>query len=42
MTQRRTMQDFVLQMRWLVDEAYPEVPVVRLVLDNPCLRMGRL
>ena len=21
-------------MRWLVDEAYPEVPVVRLVLDN--------
>ena len=33
-TQRRTMQDFALQMRWLVDEAYPEVPVVRLVLDN--------
>ena len=22
------------QMRWLVDEAYPEVPVVRVVLDN--------
>ena len=21
-------------MRWLVDEPYPEVPVVRLVLDN--------
>ena len=21
-------------MRWLVDEAYPEVPVVRVVLDN--------
>ena len=21
-------------MRWLVDQAYPEVPVVRLVLDN--------
>ena len=21
-------------MRWLVDEAYPEVPVVRLVVDN--------
>ena len=28
-TQRRTMQDFAHQMRWLVDEAYPEVPVVR-------------
>ena len=33
-TQRRTMQDFALQMRWLVDEAYPDAPVVRLVLDN--------
>ena len=21
-------------MRWLVDEAYPDVPVIRLVLDN--------
>ena len=28
-TQQRT-----IQMQWLVDEAYPEVPVVRLVLDN--------
>ena len=28
------MQDFAHQMRWLVDEAYPEVPVVRVVLDN--------
>ena len=26
-TERRTMQDFAQQMRWLVDEAYPEVPV---------------
>ena len=34
MTHLRTMQDFAHQMRWLVDEAYPEVPVVRLVLDN--------
>ena len=34
MTQRRTMQDFAHQMKWLVDEAYPEVPVVRVVLDN--------
>ena len=32
--QRRTMQDFAHQMRWLVDEAHPDVPVVRLVLDN--------
>ena len=31
-TQRRTMQNFAQQMRWLVDEAYPEVPVVRVVL----------
>ena len=33
-TQRRTMHDFAHQMRWLVDEAYPGVEVVRLVLDN--------
>ena len=33
-TERRTMQDFAQQVRWLVDEAYPEVPVVRVVLDN--------
>ena len=33
-TQQRTMQDFAHQMRWLVDEAYPEVAVIRLVLDN--------
>ena len=33
-TQRRTMQDFAHQMQWLVDDAYPDVPVVRLVLDN--------
>ena len=33
-TERRTKEDFAHQMRWLVDEAYPEVPVVRLVLDN--------
>ena len=37
MTQRRTMQDFAHRMRWLVDEAYPGIPVarvVRVVLDN--------
>ena len=33
-TGRRTMEDFAHQMRWLVDEAYPEVGVVRVVLDN--------
>ena len=34
MTQRRTTKDFAHQMRWLVDEAYPNVPMVRVVLDN--------
>ena len=33
-TRQRTMQDFAQQMRWLVDESYPDVPVIRLVLDN--------
>ena len=33
-TERRTMPDFAHQMRWLVDEAYPDAPVVRVVLDN--------
>ena len=33
-TQQRTMQDFAHQMQWLVDAAYPNVLVVRLVLDN--------
>ena len=41
-TQRRTMQDFAHQMRWLVDEAYRNVPVVRVVLDNPYRVRGRL
>ena len=47
-TQRRTMQDFAHQMRWLVDEAYPETPVVRVVMDNlnthrrrPCTKLSR-
>ena len=40
-TQRRTMQDFAQQMRWLVDEAYPGVPVVRVVLDNPVSSTGQ-
>ena len=33
-TERRTMQDFAQQLRWLVDEAYPEADLVRVVLDN--------
>ena len=33
-TEQRTMVDFAHQMRWLVDEAYPEAEVVRVVLDN--------
>ena len=33
-TERRTMEDFAHQMRWLVDAAYPEVEKVRVVLDN--------
>ena len=33
-TERRTTEDFAHQMRWLVDQAYPDVPVVRVVLDN--------
>ena len=33
-TERRTMADFAHQMRWLVDEAYPEAEKVRVVLDN--------
>jgi hypothetical protein len=33
-TERRTMQDFAHQMRWLVDEGYPEATVIRVVMDN--------
>ena len=33
-TERRTAVDFAHQMRWLVDEAYPDAPVVRVALDN--------
>ena len=41
-TRQRTMQDFAQQMRWLVDEAYPDVPVIRLVLDLNTHRMASL
>ena len=33
-TERRTAVDFAQQMKWLVDQAYPDATVVRLVLDN--------
>lgn len=33
-TERRTACDFAHQMKWLVDEAYPQTQVVRVVLDN--------
>ena len=33
-TERRTMQDFAQQMKWLVDEKYPEAEVIRIVMDN--------
>ena len=33
-TERRTAVDFAHQMRWLVDEAYPDVGTIRVVLDN--------
>ena len=33
-TERRTIEDFAHHMRWLVDKAYPDVHVVRLVFDN--------
>ena len=32
--ERRTMADFAHQMPWLVDTAYPDATVVRVVLDN--------
>ena len=33
-TKQRTMQDFAHQMRWMLDEAYTDVPVIRLVHDT--------
>ena len=33
-TERRTMEDFAHQMRWVVDVAYPHAPKIKLVLDN--------
>jgi hypothetical protein len=33
-TEHRTMKDFAHQMKWLVDEKYPEAEVIRIVMDN--------
>lgn len=33
-TERRTKQDYAQQMRWLVDEGYPEAEYIRVVQDN--------
>lgn len=33
-TPQRTSQDFAAQMKWLIDEAFPEAERVRVVLDN--------
>jgi DDE superfamily endonuclease len=33
-TEQRTMQDFAHQMKWLVEEGYPEADLIRVVLDN--------
>jgi hypothetical protein len=33
-TEHRTQQDFAHCMKWLVDDAYPDAEVIRVVLDN--------
>jgi hypothetical protein len=33
-TARRAKRDFAHQMKWLVDERYPEAEVIRIVMDN--------
>lgn len=33
-TDQRTRLDFAQQMKWLVDERYPDAEVVRVILDN--------
>jgi hypothetical protein len=33
-TERRTRRDFAEQLRWLVDERYPEARKIKLVCDN--------
>jgi hypothetical protein len=33
-TERRTKQDFAQQMKWLVDERYPDAELILVILDN--------
>jgi len=33
-TERHTKQDFAAQMKWLVDEQYPQAEKIRVVMDN--------
>lgn len=33
-TERRTKIDFARQMKWLVDEGYPDAEIIRVILDN--------
>src|SRR5262245_13796797 len=33
-SERRTKLDFAHQMKWLVDERYPDADLVRVILDN--------
>ena len=47
MTDRRTKVDWAHQVKKLVDEDYPDKDYldndrIVLVMDNPCLRRGRL
>ena len=41
-TQRRTKADWAQVVRKLVDEDYAHKDRIVLVMDNPCLRRGRL
>ena len=41
-TEQRTREDFAHQMRWLVDQAYPNVEKVWVVLDNPVSSTGQV
>jgi transposase len=34
LTDQRTKLDFAQQMKWLVDERYPDADVIRVILDN--------
>ena len=40
-TERRTMQDFAHQMRWMVDEAYPDIPVGLCSKSPSCSKSRR-